>query len=129
MPFAIRPLPGFSNVITDAADFEALSAANQTEHHGLWDFNSTSVLYIHAFNTPLDKWFNVLGAVDDPELDPAHPFLNHHLLDSLLLRAFKPSLEVLRKPIGKFIAAPHRLGGALQHLVDAGLDLEIPSSA
>jgi hypothetical protein len=66
--------------------------------------------------------------VVDPELDPAHPCLDHHLVESLLLRAFKPSPEVLRKPVGKFIVAPSRLGEALQRLVDAGLGLELPPS-
>ena len=51
MPFALRQLPGSSNVVTDAADFEALSGAGRAKHNGLWDFNSTSVLYVHAYNT------------------------------------------------------------------------------
>ena len=80
MPFAFRPLPGSSSSITDAADFEALSAADQAEHHDLWDFNSTFILYIRTSNTRLDKWLNVLGADADPELDPAHPCLDHHLM-------------------------------------------------
>ena len=54
MPFALRPLPGSSNVITDASDFDALSDAGRVEHHDLWDYNSTSILYIHAHDTPLD---------------------------------------------------------------------------
>ena len=49
-----------------------------------------------------------MGAVaDPPELDPAHPCIDHHLVESLLLRAFKPSPEVLRKPVGKYII--HRI--------------------
>ena len=58
----------------------------------------------------------------------AHPCLDHHLVESLLLHAFKPSPEVLRKPVGKFIVAPNRLGEALQCLVDVGLDLTLPPS-
>ena len=58
----------------------------------------------------------------------AHPWLDHHLVESLLLHAFKPSPEVLRKPVSKFIVAPNRLGEALQRLVDAGLDLAPPPS-
>ena len=127
MPFALRPLPGSSNAVTDASDFEALSDVGRAEHHDLWDFNSTSVLYIHAYNTPLEKWPNVLGAVADPELDPAHPCLDHHPIESLLLRSFKPTPEVLRKHIGQSIVAPHRLREALLRLVDAGLDLELSS--
>jgi hypothetical protein len=128
MPFALRPLPGSSNVITDASDFDALSDAGRVEHHDLWDYNSTSILYIHAHDTPLDKWLSVLGAIADPELDPAHPCLDHHLVESLLLRAFKPAPEVLRKHVGEFIVAPHRLGEALLRLVEAGIDLELSPS-
>ena len=128
MPFALRPLPGSSKVITDASDFEALSDAGRAEHHGLWDFNSTSVLYIRAYGTPLEKWLTVLGAVADPELDPAHPCLDHHPIEPLLLRSFRPTPEVLRKHIGKFFIAPRRLGEALLRLVDAGIDLELSSS-
>ena len=127
MTFALQPLPGSSNIVADATDSEALSDVGRAEHHDLWDFNSTSVLYIHAYNTPLEKWLNVLGAVADPELDPAHPCLDHHLAESLLLRSFKPTPEVLRKHIGKNIVAPHRLGEALLRLDDAGLDLELSS--
>ena len=68
MPFALRPLPGSSNVITDASDFYALSDAGCAEHYDLWDYNSTSILYIHAYATPLEKWLTVLGAVADPDL-------------------------------------------------------------
>ena len=129
MPFALlRPPPGSSNVATDASDFAALSDAGRAEHNGLWDFNSTSVLYFHAYGTPLEKWLTVLGAVADPELDPAHPCLDHHPIEPLLLRAFKPTPEVLRKHVGKFFVAPHRLGEALLRLVDAGIDLELSSS-
>ena len=125
--FALRPLPGSSNVVTDATDFEALSDAGRAEHYDLWVFSSMYVLYIHAYSTPLGQWLNILGAIADPELDPAHPCLDHHLAESLLLRSFKPNREVLRKHVGKLIVASHRLGGALLRLVDAGLDLELPS--
>ena len=68
----------------------------------------------------------VLGAIADPEeLDPAHPCLDHHLVESLLIRSLKPTPEVLRKHAGKFFVAPYRLGEALLRLVDAGLDLEL----
>ena len=70
MLFTLRPLPGCSNIATDAADFEALSDANQAEHHDLWDFNSTSVLYIHGYATPLEKWLTVLG--------PSHACTSKH---------------------------------------------------
>ena len=106
MPFTLRPLPGSSNVVTDATDFAALSDASQAEHHDLWDFDSTSVLYIHAYNTPLAQC------------------PGHSLAESLLLRSFKPTPEVLHKHVGKFFVAPYRLGGALLRLVDAGLDLD-----
>ena len=128
MSFALRPLPGSTHVITDAADFGELSEADRNELHELWDFNSTSVFLIHAYNTPLDKWLGVLNAIADPELDPALPCLDHHLIESLLLRAFKPAPEVLLKHVGKFFVAPHRLGDALLRLVDAGIDLELSPS-
>ena len=128
MPFAFRPLPGSPVVITDASDFANLSDVARAEHHELWDYNSTSVLYVHAHDTPLEKWLGVLGAVADPELDPAHPCLDHHNIEMLLLRCFKATPEVLRKHVGEYIVAPHRLGDALLRLVEAGLDLELSSS-
>ena len=93
MPFALRPLPGSSIIVTDASDFANLSDAARAEHHDLWDYNSTSVLYVHAHNTPLEKWLGVLGAVADPELDPAHPCLDHHYIEVLFLRCFKTTPE------------------------------------
>ena len=94
MPFALRPLPGSSSIVTDASDFANLSDAARAEQHELWDYKSTSVLYVHTHNTPLDKWLSVLGAIADPGLDPAHPCLDHHHIKMLLLRCFKPTSEV-----------------------------------
>ena len=77
-----------------------------------------STFFISASSTPSRA---------DPELDPAHPCLDHHFVESLLQRSFESTPEVLRGHVGKFFVARHRLGEAFLRLVEAGLDLELPS--
>ena len=77
-----------------------------------------STFFISASSTPPRA---------DPELDPAHPCLVHHFVESLLQRSFESTPEVLREHVGRFFVARHRLGEAFLRLVEAGLDLELPS--
>ena len=68
--------------------------------------NTLPVLYTHANDTSLDGWLPALGAVADPKLDPSHPCLDHHLAESLLLRAFKQPDPCTRTSI---LASYHRV--------------------
>ena len=127
MPITLRPLPDSPEiVISDSADFAALTDDERTAYHEHWDVDSNSVFLVHLSNTPLDPWLDLLGAVIDNSHAPPRPSLELEVLESLFLRAFCPSADVFPKEIGSFFVAPSRLEEALTALVDAGLDLSLP---
>ena len=107
MPISLRPLPDSPNiVISDAADFAALTDDEKAAYFEHWDVDSNSVFLVHLSNTPLDAWFDLLGVVLDNPHVPPRPSLELEVLESLLLRAFRPSPEVFPKTIGSFFVAP-----------------------
>ena len=114
MPIALRPLPETPNiVISDSADFAALTDDEKAAYYDHWDVDSNSVFLVHLSNTPLDAWLDLLGAILDNSHTPPRPSLELEVLESLFLRTFRPSPEVFPKAIGSFFVAPGRLEDGL----------------
>ena len=130
MPITLRPLPDSPNiVISDSADFAALTDDEKAANYEHLDVDSNSVFLVHLSNTPLGAWLDLLGVVLDNSHVPPRPSLELEVLESLFLRTFRPSPEVFPKAIGSFFVAPGRLEADLAALVDAGLDLSLPAGA
>ena len=107
MPISLRPLPDSPNiVISDSADFAALTDDEKTAYYEHWDVDSYSVFHVHLSLTPLDARLDLLGVVLDNSHVPPRPSLELEVLESLLLRTFRPSPEVSPKAIWLVLRCP-----------------------